>query len=236
MNIKIVAESTYTLKMNNGSLLRKPGVAVRKASTPKKRTLGITKPPTPADLRKKIAIADSKKRKKSGTLAKQGGAITIDEQALQESVSDSDSQSLATKRIGGKLPLAQLPEIQAEPNEGSTVTMREGRSVTELANLEKSAGEQNEKASTSATEKGSGKSTKNSEEDGIPAATEITVPAAGGKKKRAAKQRLVSYSSLDSESDTTSRKSSRKRTVVTKMGGVMIGHISRGGVHEKGDE
>ena len=67
-------------------------------------------------------------------------------------------------------------------------------------------------------------------------AKEITVPAAGGKKKRAAKQRLVSYSSQDSESDKTSQKSGRKRTAVTKMGGVMIDHISRGGVHEKGDE
>ena len=114
--------------------------------------------------------------------------------------------------------------------------MREGRSVTELATLEKSAGEQNEEASTSAIGKGSGKSAKVGEEDGIPEATERTVPAAGGKKKRAAKQRLVSYSSQDSESDTTSQKLGRKRTAVTKMGGVMIDHISRGGVQEKGDE
>ena len=87
--------------------------------------------------------------------------------------------------------MAHLPEIQAEPSKGRTETMREGRSVTELATLEKSEGEHNEKASTSATGKGSGKSAKIGEEDGIPDATEITVPAAGGNKKRAAKQRLV---------------------------------------------
>ena len=103
--------------MNHGILLKKSGVAVRKASMPKKRKSGIPKPPTPADLRKKIAIADSKKRGESVTLAKQGGAIIIGEQALQKSESDSDSQPLATRRTGGKLPLAQLPELQVEPSE-----------------------------------------------------------------------------------------------------------------------
>ena len=117
LNTEIVAESTHTLKMNNGTLLRKCRVAVRKATTPKKRKSGLSKPPTPADLRKKIAIAESKKREKWGTIAKRGGAITIGDQALQESKSDSDSQPLATLRISGKLPFAPLPEIQAEPSE-----------------------------------------------------------------------------------------------------------------------
>ena len=180
--------------MNHNTMLRKSGVAVRMASTPKKRTSAIPKPSTPADLRKKIAIADSKKQGKSRTLAKQGGAITIGEQALEESESDSDSQPLASRRFGGKLPLAQLPEIQAEPSEGRTETMREGRSVMELATLERTTEEQNGKASTSATGKERGISAKIGEEDGIPEAKEITVPAAGGKKMRAAKQRLVSYS------------------------------------------
>ena len=43
-----------------------------------------------------------------------------------------------------------------------------------------------------------------------------------GGKKRGRKQRLVSYSSQDSASsldDTSSRRSGRKRTAVTKMGG-----------------
>ena len=102
LNTKIVAESTHTLKINHGTLLRKSEVAVRKTTTPKKRTTGLPKPPTPAGLRKKIAIAESKKRKKSVT--KRGRAITIGEQAHQESESDSESQPLATRRIGRKLP------------------------------------------------------------------------------------------------------------------------------------
>ena len=85
--------------------------------------------------------------------------------------SESDSQPLATRRIGRKL---SLPKIQADLNEGHTGTMREGRSVTELAMQEKSAREQNEKATTSATEKRSGELAEIGEEDGIPEATERT--------------------------------------------------------------
>ena len=121
--------------------------------------------------------------------------------------------------------------------------MLEGRTETEQATLEQSVGEQNEEASTSATKKSGGKAIKKTgtearigEEKDIPEATPKTGPAAGGRKKRAAKQRLVSYSSQDSKSDTASRKSSRKRTAFTEMGGFMIDHISRDGIQEKGDE
>ena len=79
---------------------------------------------------------------------------------------------------------------------------------------------------------------KRNEKDGdILEEATIELPAAGGKKKRTARQqRLVSYSSQDSESETASRNSSRKRTAVTKMGGVMIDSITRGVVKEKEDE
>ena len=63
-------------------------------------------------------------------------------------------------------------------------------------------------------------------EDDVLKADPQPVPTACEKKKRAKKQRLVSYSSQDSGSDTGSRKNSRKRTAVTKMDGVMIDHIS----------
>ena len=146
-------------------------------------------------------------------------------------------------RIGSKLPLASLPEIQAGPSEDQTEIRGDERSgASERTALEKPAGEQNEKASTAATGKG-GKGSKKpekeeriGEEEDIPEATPKKMPAACGKKKWAAKQRLVSYSSQDSESDTASIKSSRKRTAVTMMGGVMIDHISGGGNQEKGNE
>ena len=55
------------------------------------------------------------------------------------------------------------------------------------------------------------------------------IPATGGK-RRGRKQRLVSYSSQDSASsldETSSRRSGRKRTTVTKMGAVMIDNIQK---------
>ena len=61
-----------------------------------------------------------------------------------------------------------------------------------------------------------------------------------GEKKRGRKQRLISYSSQDSASSfdkTSSRRSGRKRTAVTKMGAVMIDNIRKtdksGAVEEK---
>ena len=50
--------------------------------------------------------------------------------------------------------------------------------------------------------------------------------------KREKKKRLFSYSSQDSSSSiesATSSRSGRKRTAVTKIGGTMIDHISKGG-------
>ena len=53
-----------------------------------------------------------------------------------------------------------------------------------------------------------------------------TVP--GGKKRTTRKARLVSYSSQDdSQDETASRRSGRKRTAVSKMGGVMIDFINK---------
>ena len=91
-------------------------------------------------------------------------------------------------------------------------------------------GEHNEGASTSAKEKASKQTEtgkRNEKEGDMPEEATIEMPAAGEKKTRAAKQRLVSYSSQNSESDTASRKSSRKRTAVIKIGGVMIDSITR---------
>ena len=139
--------------------------------------------------------------------------------------------------------MASLPEIQAGPTNESTEQMdlrgdaRNGAS--ERMMLEKSEGEQNEGTSTSAKGRASKKAEmekRNDNEGDTLEASPKEMPSAGGKKKRAAKQRLVSYSSQYSESNTESRKSSWKRTAVTKMGGVMIDHITRGVVKEKGDK
>ena len=143
-----------------------------------------------------------------GKSAKRGGATYISE---QESESESDSQPLATRRLGGKLQLASLPEIQAGPTKESTNgtdSRGEARNgASERMMIENPEGEQNEGASTSATGRASKKSEtekRNNNEGDITEEAPKAMAAAGGKKKRTAKQRLDSYSSQDSESDTAS--------------------------------
>ena len=59
--------------MSKGTLLRKSGVAIRKETTPKKRSTGL---PKPAELRKKIAIAEAKKNKTQKSGAEQTTSAT----------------------------------------------------------------------------------------------------------------------------------------------------------------
>ena len=84
-----------------------------------------------------------------------------------------------------------MSEMQAEPSEGNTETMREGRTETERATLEL-AGEQNEEASTSATGKVSGKPIKKtgteariSAEDGRYTGGNAENSTGGGRKEKA---------------------------------------------------
>ena len=65
-----------------------------------------------------------------------------------------------------------------------------------------------------------------------PSAKAESIQPGDEKRNREKKQRLVSFSRQDSNSsidDTATRRIGRKRTAVTKMGAVMIDHISKGG-------
>ena len=85
---------------------------------------------------------------------KRGGTTNIGEQALQKLESVSNSQQLATMRIGGKLPLASLPEIQAGPSEDHKEIRGDERSgASERTALEKPAGEQNDRRARQRREK-----------------------------------------------------------------------------------
>ena len=130
-----MAESTHTVKMSNGSLIRKTVVAIQKSNTPRKRVAeGLPKPPTPAMLRKKLAES-TKLAATSGTIrkrnSKQGRQIES-----EDSETDSDGQLLASKRVMGKLILASVPEA---PPPISFQHKRTERAVTELAATEQEA-------------------------------------------------------------------------------------------------
>ena len=64
----IVDQTEHTIKMSNGAVLRKSGVALRKAKLPKKRAPGqITAPPTPWDLKRKLLTSSNQPGSSKGT-------------------------------------------------------------------------------------------------------------------------------------------------------------------------
>ena len=149
------------------------------------------------------------------------------------SESKSDGQPLASRRVMGKLPLASLSEVQPAISIQQRGTER---AVPELAAIEKEASTSttgamavSEKIDGANTQK---KTTRKGVADDVvtkdPKDASEAAPTVSDPKKRPKKQRIVLYSNQDSGSDTGLRRSSRKRTAVTKMGGIMTEHISRG--------
>ena len=64
----IFNQSEHTIKMSNGAVLKKSGVALKKAKIPKKRALGqIAAPPTPWDLKRKLLTRSSQPSSSKGT-------------------------------------------------------------------------------------------------------------------------------------------------------------------------
>ena len=64
----IVDQTEHTIKLSNGAVLRKSGVALRKAKLPKKRAPGqITAPPTPWDLKRKLLTSSNQPSSLKGT-------------------------------------------------------------------------------------------------------------------------------------------------------------------------
>ena len=65
----IVNQSDHTIKLSNGAVLRKSGVALKKANIPKKRAPGqIAAPPTPWDLKRKLLASSSQQSSSKGIM------------------------------------------------------------------------------------------------------------------------------------------------------------------------
>ena len=201
--------------MSNGHLLRKPGVAVKKspATVSKQSRKNVPKPPTPQDLRKKLAAQGT------NYPAVQGRRF---EQTNDTDSDDEDYQPLITRRTATKkIPASrttvdknseaeQQPEraneTQEKSNEASgrieeaETLMAEraigGEIATERANDERIG---NETARMVQSTSGGGKSEGKEKTEGVTAA------------KREKKKRLVSYSSQDSNSSIESATSRRGR-------------------------
>ena len=238
LNSDIVNQSKHTIEMSNGAVLKKSGLALKQAKVPKKLAAGqIAAPPTPWDLKRKLLTCGNQPSSSKGTrgtfhstVGKKSRFQTL------EIAEDSDSDA------EDHLPL--ITSKQAKPTSGGTNVGEEGQGTSsggqdqikpEIITIRPS----NYETATDYTitsEQEIAENQRKRDTRGItPQETEreaeqIPEIPETKEKKRGRKQRLVSYSSQDLASsldETSSRRSGRKRTAVTKMGAVMIDNIQK---------
>ena len=93
---KIVDQTEHTIRMSNGAVLRKSGVALRKAKVPKKRVPGgpLPTPPTPWDLKRKLKLRQNQPGSSRGTKEIQHNIMGKGAKfQILESAENSDSES-----------------------------------------------------------------------------------------------------------------------------------------------
>ena len=228
LNCDIDNQSEHTIEMSNGAVLRKSGVALKKANVMNKVVPGqIAAPQAPWDLKRKLLTSSSKPSSSKGTMGKKSRFQNLE--IMQDSESDAEDH----------LPL--ITTKQAKPTSGGTNVSEEGQGTsnggqdqvqTETITIRPSNYE-TATDYTIAREQEIEANRRREDTGGIPpqeTEREAEQIPATGEKKRGRKQRLVSYSSQNSASsldETSSRRSGRKRTAVTKMGAVMIDNIQK---------
>ena len=235
LNSDLVNQSEHTIEMSNGAVLRKSGVALKKAKILKKRAPGqIAAPPTPWDLERKLLTSSSQPSSSKGTrgtfhstVGKKSRFQNLE--IVEDSELDAEDHS----------PLIKMK--QAKPTSGGTNVGEEGQGTssggqdqvqTETITIRPSNYETATDYTIAREQEIEANHRKEDTEGITPQETEREaeqIPATR-EKKRGRKQRLVSYSSQESASsldETSSRRSGRKRTAVNKMGAVMIDNIQK---------
>ena len=211
---KIVDQTEHTIKMSNGAVLRKSGVALRKTKVPKKRVPGgpLPTPPTPRDLKRKLKLRQNQPGSSTGNQpgsskgTKESQHNILGKEArfqILESAENSDSES------EDQLPLSTTILV-VKPTRGRENGGEDGQGTSGGGqdSVQPEVAEGAEPQDTNA------EGTEPQETEREPEHISVT-----GGKKRGRKQRLVSYSSQDSASSLDETSSGRKRTAVTKMGG-----------------
>ena len=236
LNSSIVNQSEHTIKMSNGAVLRKSGVALKRSKFPKKRAPGqIAAPPTPWDLKRKLLASSSQPSSSKGT--KGTSHCTMGNRSrFQNLETAEDSESDEEDHF----PLISTKQA-VEPTFGGadvggerqgTSSGGQDRVQTETITIRPSNYDTATEYTLAREKKIETNRRKESTEGNIPQEVEREakqIPATR-EEKRGRKQRLVSYSSQDSASsldETSSRMSGRKRTAVNKMGAVMIDTIQK---------
>ena len=218
LHSKVKSESTHTLTLNKGVVLRKSGVATKPKSKKSKATShSVLPPPTPREVKERAShsvlppptrqevkkratqrIVSERQRKRTGRRFENSGS---------ESEDSDDLPIISVKRA--KQPPAETQRAQT----GATATTATYVDIGSDQDTIPALGGDLDKNPRDQTTSNPGDQTQ---------ATSLPGPS---KKKgpTTRKARLVSYSSQgdsqDETASTTSRKSGRKRTAVTKMGG-----------------
>ena len=220
-------------------MLRKSGVALKRTTIQMRRAPGQTAaPPTPWDLKRKLlANQPSSSKGTAGALQRTVGKRS--KLQIRDNVEDSESDEddylpLATTRQAIETTNEGNPGADVEEERQGTSSGGQDQVPTETITIRPSDYETATEYTIAREAEIETNRRKDDTTENTPQETEREVaqnPQTGGK-KRERKQRFVSYSSQDSASsldETSSRRSGRKRTAVTKMGAVMIDNIQKAG-------
>ena len=221
LHSKVRSESTHTLTLDNGVVLRKSGVAAKPKPKKLKVAAKSVLPVPSSEVNKRATqpvlppptLRAVKDRLTKRLAEKQRGRIG---RRLENSGSESeDSEDLPI--ISVKRAKQSLTTTPDEPIERSATAITEVDVGSDQDTIPARGGELDHHHPREQGTSNPGDQSKST----------------NSKKKGASskKARLVSYSSQgdsqDETSSTTSRRSGRKRTAVTKMGGVMIDFINQ---------
>ena len=239
LNSNIVNQSKHTIEMSNEAVLRKSGVALRKAKVPKKRAPGqIATPPTPWDLKRKLLASGnqpSSSKGTRGTFKSTAGKKSRFQNLELEEDSDSDAEDHLPIITSKQAPTSGGMNVGEEgqgTSSGGQDQIQPEIITTRPSNYQTATdytiAREREIAENKKKGDNGGITAQETERDAEP--EQFPDIPKTKEKKRGRKQRLVSYSSQDSASsldETSSRRSGRKRTAVTKMGAVMIDNIHK---------
>ena len=202
---KVEAEKAHTLTLNNRVVLRKLGVAMKPKSKNSKAALlqAVLPPPTPRKVKERATkkAATEKQRKQTGRRFENSGS---------ESEDSEDLPIISVKRTVQTPAEAQAGSAQASEQPATNPVPDTGSDQDTIPAL-------------------GGEMERNPGDPTLSHPGDQTLSVPTEKKKRTTrKARLLSYSTReDSQDETASKRSGRKRTDVTKMGGVMIYFISK---------
>ena len=230
VNQKVVSKSKHTLTLANGSVLRKSGVAgkVLKPNAPKFSDKEILPPPTMSALKcRRAELKRAEEEQAAGTSARSttgAGTRAISQNGDYEEEADPDSEyePLRISRYAGQNK-DTTTTVEPDRGDGSNAPVASDDTECVAKTSNGSGAPASKGVDTEVQTMGTGQG------ESAPNLSNEAQPEKQAKKKgeRVRRQRLVSYSSQDSQDSdgAGSRKSTRKGTAVSKFGGVTIDSI-----------